>query len=83
MIYKNNSLLALACGDSYGSHYEMEGLIGARFEVDKLPSKPLYPNITDDTKMATILLNHYLKGISKNPNKLRALPRGEIVQNFF
>ena len=54
-------MLALACGDSYGSHYEMEGLIGARFEVDKLPSKPLYPNITDDTKMATILLNHYLK----------------------
>jgi hypothetical protein len=26
---------------------------------------------------------NYLKGISKNPNKLRALPRGEIVQNFF
>ena len=24
-----------------------------------------------------------LKGTSKNPNKLRALPRGEIVQNFF
>ena len=24
-----------------------------------------------------------IKGISKNPNKLRVLPRGEIVQNFF
>ncbi|WOE71045.1 ADP-ribosylglycohydrolase family protein [Hydrogenimonas thermophila] len=57
----NRSLLALACGDSYGSHYEMDGLMGDRFSIRKLPNKPKFPNITDDTKMATILLKHYHK----------------------
>ena len=58
---KNNSLLALASGDSYGSFYEMKGLYGERFDITSLPDKPNYPNITDDTKMATILLKHYQK----------------------
>ena len=57
----NNSLLALACGDSYGSHYEYEGLCGCKFKISSLPSKPCYQNITDDTKMATILYHHYKK----------------------
>ena len=57
----NSSLIALACGDSYGSHYECEGLSGYRFALASLPDKPKYPKITDDTKMATILLNHYKK----------------------
>jgi len=54
-----NSLIALACGDSYGSHYEWEGLCGCKFNVSSLPNKPKYPNITDDTKMARILFEHY------------------------
>ena len=29
----NRSLLALACGDSYGSRYEMDGLMGDRFSI--------------------------------------------------
>ena len=57
----NNFLLALACGDSYGSHYEWEGLCGCNFSIASLPDKPKYPNITDDTKMATILYQHYKK----------------------
>ena len=56
-----NSLIALACGDSYGSHYEWEGLCGCKFSVSSLPNKPKYPNITDDTKMARILFEHYKK----------------------
>jgi len=57
----NNSLLALACGDSYGSHYEYEGLCGCKFKLSSLPDKPRFQNITDDTKMATILYRHYKK----------------------
>jgi ADP-ribosylglycohydrolase len=57
----NNSLLALACGDSYGSHYEYEGLCGSKFKISSLPDKPRFQNITDDTKMATILYQHYRK----------------------
>ncbi len=57
----NNSLIALACGDSYGSHYESEGLMGAKFDIKSLPDKPIYQNITDDTKMAMILFKHYNK----------------------
>ena len=57
----SNSLLALACGDSYGSHYEFEGLCGCKFSIYSLPNKPKYQNITDDTKMATILYKHYKK----------------------
>lgn len=56
----NQSLVALACGDSYGSHYEIEGLLGKKFDIDKLPDKPIYPNITDDTKMANILYIDYI-----------------------
>ena len=55
------SLTALACGDSYGSYYEEDGLIGCRFNIEKLPNKPITKRVTDDTKMATILLEHYLK----------------------
>lgn len=57
----NNSLLALACGDSYGSHYEYDGLVGCTFDIKKLPNIPVFPNITDDTKMAMILLRHYFQ----------------------
>jgi len=57
----NYSLLALACGDSYGSYFEMMGLQGAIFDIKKLSNKPVEVNITDDTKMATILLKHYIK----------------------
>ncbi len=57
----NLSLLALACGDSYGSYYEMAGLRGDTFDIKKLPNMPTQPRITDDTKMATILLKHYKK----------------------
>jgi len=57
----NKSLLALACGDSYGSFYEYEGLCGSKFNIDTLPNKPLKPNITDDTKMSLLLLKHYHK----------------------
>lgn len=52
-------LLALACGDSYGSYYEYEGLLGHTFDIKKLPNKPVEKHITDDTKMAMILLKHY------------------------
>jgi len=57
----NLSLLALACGDSYGSSYEMLGLQGETFDIKKLPNIPPKSSITDDTKMATILLKHYKK----------------------
>ena len=57
----NKYLLALACGDSYGSYYEYEGLCGIKFNIKKLPNKPKEICITDDTKMAKILLNHYIK----------------------
>lgn len=57
----NYSLLALACGDSYGSYFEEMGLQGVKFDIDKLPNISIEKNITDDTKMARILLNHYLK----------------------
>ncbi len=56
---KNRSLLALACGDSYGSYYERYGLAGVTFDILKLPNTPIEKKITDDTKMATILLEHY------------------------
>lgn len=57
----NQSLLALACGDSYGSYFERDGLMGIRYDKKKLPNKSIVPMITDDTKMATILLQHYIK----------------------
>jgi len=55
----NSSLLALACGDSYGSYFERDGLYGVTFDINKLPDVPVEPMITDDTKMANILLKHY------------------------
>jgi len=55
----NSSLLALACGDSYGSYFERDGLYGVTFDIQKLPDVPQEPMITDDTKMANILLKHY------------------------
>ena len=55
----SQSLLALACGDSYGAYFEMEGLIGSKFNIEKLPDKSLEITVTDDTKMASILLKHY------------------------
>ena len=66
----NQSLIALACGDSYGSHYEYDGLVGCVFNIKKLPNIPLFPNITDDTKMATILLHHYHKNKTLHTTKL-------------
>jgi ADP-ribosylglycohydrolase len=52
-------LLALACGDSYGSAYETEGLAGARWPAASLPNMPVEPTVTDDTKMAVLLMEHY------------------------
>jgi ADP-ribosylglycohydrolase len=66
----NNSLLALACGDSYGSHYEYEGLCGCKFSISTLPNKPTLKNITDDTKMATLLYQHYKRYNTINVNLL-------------
>ena len=66
----NGSLLALACGDSYGSYYEMAGLIGERFDREKLPDAPIQTGITDDTKMAAILLKHYNQTKGIQPQKL-------------
>jgi len=57
----SQSLLALACGDAYGSYFEMSGLMGNVFDIESLPEKPVKKIITDDTKMATILLKHYKK----------------------
>ena len=53
------SFFALACGDSYGSCFENEGLCGVTFDIKSLPDKPSCANITDDTKMAMILLKNY------------------------
>lgn len=66
----NRSLLALACGDSYGSHYEMMGLMGNSFDREELPDVPVEITITDDTKMATILLKHYMHTKGLNPSIL-------------
>ena len=55
----NDSLVALACGDSYGSYFEMEGLMGVKFDINLLPDIPIEKRVTDDTKMATILYKHY------------------------
>jgi ADP-ribosylglycohydrolase len=63
---KSQSLLALACGDSYGSHFEMAGLMGTTFDIKSLPEIPVIKRVTDDTKMAVILLEHY-----KNHKKIR------------
>ena len=62
--------MALACGDSYGSKYECDGLIGSKFEISTLPDKPVAPRITDDTKMATILLKHYIENRTLQIEKL-------------
>jgi len=59
MLDTNKSILALACGDSYGSYFEMAGLMGDVFDIDSLPDVPVQKRITDDTKMAVILLEHY------------------------
>ena len=66
----NQSLLALACGDSYGNYFEMMGLQGATFDIKKLSNKPVEVNITDDTKMATILFKHYIKHKTIHVEKL-------------
>jgi len=66
----NKFLLALACGDSYGSYYEFEGLCGVKFDIKKLPDIPKRVSITDDTKMAIILLKHYLKNKIIDETKL-------------
>ena len=58
---KNQSLLALACGDSYGLSYEMEGFIGCKFKIEELPNVPINLYTTDDTAMAMILVKHYHK----------------------
>ena len=59
MIKAKNSLLTLACGDAYGNAYEMEGLMGVRFNKRNLPDEAKIKNYTDDTKMAMILWLHY------------------------
>ncbi|QCT95026.1 ADP-ribosylglycohydrolase family protein [Caminibacter mediatlanticus TB-2] len=57
----NNSLIALAFGDSYGMAYEYDSLMGISFKKEKLPDYPKIAKITDDTKMALMLYNHYLE----------------------
>ena len=57
----NKYLLALACGDSYGSYFEYDGLQGQTFNIKELPNTPKSITLTDDTKMAKILLLHYFK----------------------
>lgn len=37
----NKSLLALACGDSYGAYFEMAGLTGDVFDIESLPNTPI------------------------------------------
>ena len=69
-IRQSDSLLALACGDSYGSYFEKEGLIGNRFDINLLPDIPVTAKTTDDTKMATILFKHYQKYKELIPNEL-------------
>jgi ADP-ribosylglycohydrolase len=54
-----NALLTLACGDAYGNAYEMDGLIGTKFDKAALPNEAKIKNYTDDTKMAMILWDHY------------------------
>jgi ADP-ribosylglycohydrolase len=54
-----NSLCTLACGDAYGNAFEMDGLIGVRFDKDLLPDQALIKNYTDDTKMPMMLWVHY------------------------
>jgi len=57
----NQSLIALACGDAYGSYFELEGLIGSKFDINLLPDVSVKKVITDDTKMALILFEHFNK----------------------
>jgi len=54
-----NALLTLACGDAYGNAYEMDGLVGVKFDKEVLPNEAKMKTFTDDTKMAMILWNHY------------------------
>lgn len=54
-----NSLICLACGDAYGCAFEMEGLRGSKWEIDELPDYARIKKVTDDTKMALILWEHY------------------------
>jgi len=70
MTKAKNALLTLACGDAYGNAYEMDGLIGARFDKVTLPDKAKIKNYTDDTKMAMILWNHYSEYGTINEEKL-------------
>ena len=65
-----NSLLTLACGDAYGNAYEMEGLIGAKFDKATLPNEAQIKNYTDDTKMVMILWLHYSEYGTIAENKL-------------
>ena len=66
----NQSLLALACGDSYGSYFKRDGLMGVTYNIEKLPNKSVTPMITDDTKMAMILLKHYITHKNISTEKL-------------
>ncbi len=54
-----NSLIALACGDAYGSPYEHAGIYGGGTpSIEELPDTS-YEDVTDDTSMAVILWKHY------------------------
>jgi hypothetical protein len=52
-------LLALVCGNSYGSCFEMAGLMGTTFDMKSLPEILVIKRITDVAKMAPILLKYY------------------------
>lgn len=54
-----NALVSLACGDAYGNYFEKFGLRGKTFAANTLPDGAKVKSITDDTKMALILWNHY------------------------
>lgn len=78
-----NSLLALACGDAYGNHYESEGLGGKRWPIDLLPDVPVIREITDDTKMALILWNHYeMYGTDETERSFAAYKRWAWVDGY-
>ena len=41
-----NALITLVCGDAYGNAYEMEGLMGAKFDKSQLPNEAQIKNYT-------------------------------------
>jgi ADP-ribosylglycohydrolase len=53
-----SSMLALACGDSYGKAYELKN---TKVTIEDLPNYPADKSITDDTHMAYLALQNVLQ----------------------